>query len=143
MVKVLRSILAVFAGLFVGFLAVLGGEMIGHHLYPPPVGLDIHDARSLSEAMKIMPSGAFVAVILAWAVGSFAGAWVAASIAAIGKTWHGLLIGALFLGIGVLNMLMIPHPAWVWAAGLLMPLPIAYLGSLLASRRVATSAAST
>ena len=137
MVKVLRSVLAIFAGLFVGFLAVLGGEMIGHHAYPPPSGMDIHNAESLSEAMKAMPGGAFVAVLLSWAVGTFAGAWVTARIAAVGKLWHGLVIGGTFLAAGLANMLMIPHPGWVMVVGLGECFPIAYLGAKLATKTIA------
>jgi hypothetical protein len=134
MVKVLRSILAIFAGLFVGFVAVFVGEMLGHHLAPPPPGMDVHNTESMAEAMKSMHSGAFVAVLLAWSVGTFAGAWVASKIAIVGKLWHGMAIGVFFLAAGSHVLFTIPHPTWVVVIGLVEPLPVAYLGAWLATR---------
>jgi hypothetical protein len=128
MVKVLRSVLAIIAGLLVGFLAMAVGEMIGHHVVPLPPGMDMHDA----DALKAMPAGAFVSVLLAWAVGTFAGAWVASKVAAVGKLWHGMAIGGVFFAATVAIMLHIPHPVWVMVVGLVSLPPVAYLGAWLA-----------
>jgi hypothetical protein len=76
--------------------------------------------------------GAFVSVLVSWALGAFAGGWVAARLAPSKKIVFGLVIGAFGLVAAIFNMLMIPHPAWVWVVGLAEFIPAAYLGARLA-----------
>jgi hypothetical protein len=126
MLSFLRSVLAVFVGLVVGFVSVAGVEMLGFLVSPPP-GID-------HSKMATMPAGVFVPIMLAWAAGTFAGAWVAARIAPRWKLGHGLIIGGLFLAATLGLLLHIPHPAWVWVVGLAEIVLVGYLGARLASR---------
>jgi hypothetical protein len=45
-----------------------------------------------------------------------------------------MTVGVLVILAAVANMLMIPHPVWFWVVALLLFLPAAYLGGLLARR---------
>jgi hypothetical protein len=130
----LRSALAVLVGLLVGFLVVAGGEMIGHHLSPPPPGVDPSKPESIAAVMEQMPAAAFAPLLIAWAAGTFAGAWVAARIASRWKLGHGMIVGDLFFAATVAILMMMPHPAWVVVAGLSEVLAFKYLGATLASR---------
>ena len=47
-----------------------------------------------------------------------------------------ILFRALVLG-AVVNLVMLPHPGWVWAAGIVLPAACGYLGGLLARRPAA------
>ena len=42
-----------------------------------------------------------------------------------------VMAGALFLSAGVLTMLTIPHPLWMWVGGIILPLACSYLGARL------------
>jgi hypothetical protein len=128
-----RSTLAVLVGVIVamGLTAVI--EMVGNHLYPLPPGLDIHDHASMREYVHAMPTGAFVMVLLAWAVGAGTGAWVAARLAGRARLVHGLIVGALFLAAGIMNMLMVPHPIWMWIGGVAVLAGCGYLGARAAA----------
>jgi hypothetical protein len=61
------------------------------------------------------------------------GGYVAASIAR--KPRPALAVGiVIVLGV-IANAVMIPHPLWMTAAGVLLPVPAAWLGAQLATRR--------
>ena len=82
-----------------------------------------------------LPIGAFVFVLAAWAIGSFGGSWLAARLAPRARLVHGLIVGVIFLVAGILNMLMIPHPWWMWAGGIVALAGCSYLGARLAASR--------
>jgi hypothetical protein len=89
---------------FAAFVTV--GEHIGHAIVPPPPGFDHLDAA----AARALPMGAFAAVLLSWAIGTFAGAWAAARLAPAGKLVAGPAVG-LFGVLGAVTILfMMPHP---------------------------------
>jgi hypothetical protein len=131
LVKVLRGVLALVLGVVAAVAATMVTELAGHMVFPTPHGLNHHDPASLGS----IPIGALVFILVAWAVGTFAGAWVAARVAPGGKLVFGLAIGALFLLAGVAMMLSIPHPLWMWVIGVAEVLPAAYLGARLAAPR--------
>ena len=58
--------------------------------------LDANDPAAIKEMMKTIPAGALVAIVLAWGIGAFAGAWVATTRSRRDETWRsGLAIGVL------------------------------------------------
>jgi hypothetical protein len=126
-----RSILAVVGGLFAGFFLILAFEMLSQLIYPPPPWMKMDDPKSIAEAVKQAPTGAFVLVLISWALGTFIAAGIAARIAPGAKMAYGLSIGAVFLIAGIMNMSMFPHPVWMWVIGLAEFLPVAYLGARL------------
>ena len=136
-----RSILAVFLGLIFFMLSVMVLEHLNHAIYPPPAGVDLHKPDSVHSAMANMPAGALVLLVLGWAVGTIAGAWLAATITRRAPIAHGLIIGGCALASAILIMVMIPHPLWIWAAALVSIPAAAYAGAWLASRGKAPSVA--
>jgi hypothetical protein len=134
--KIMRGILAAILG-FVTFGAVTGiGEHVGHLIFPPPAGFDHHDP----SAIVALPIGALGAVVLAWGLGAFAGAWAAARLAPLAKMAFGMAIGLIGLLAAVAMMRMFPHPTWMWVVGVAEFLPLAYLGAWLAAGNEARQA---
>ena len=131
-----RSVLAVLAGAFVAGLLIAAVEAVSSALFPLPPGLDIHDHEAMRQHIDTLPTGAFLMVLAAWAIGSFGGSWVAARLASRARLVHGMIVGALFLLAGVLNMLMIPHPWWMWAGGIVALVGCSYLGARFAAPSV-------
>jgi len=131
--KIVRGVLAVILGFVAFSVVVMIGENIGHMIFPIPGGLNPSDPESIKAVMEKLPVGALVAVVVAWGVGAFAGAWVAARLAPGSKLIFGLAIGVLGLFATVGNMLLIPHPTWMWVLGIAELLPAAYLGARLAT----------
>jgi len=124
--------MGVIAGVVVAFLCVFGVEMIGHSLYPPPAGLDLDNPADQARVMEAMPSAAKAMVLAAWFVGALAGAWTANRIA--GRGLAGWIVALLVIAAGIATMVMIPHPAWMWAGGVLLPLLAAWIADRMAPR---------
>jgi hypothetical protein len=127
------SVLAILVGAIAAGVLITAVEAVSSAIFPLPPGLDLHDHEAMRQHIDRLPIGAFLFVLAAWAIGTFGGAWVAARLANRARLVHGLIVGALFLLAGVLNMLMIPHPVWMWVGGILVLAVGSYLGARLAA----------
>ena len=136
MASVIRSILAVVAGLVLAMVVMMAFESLNGRVLYPDLGRQaagLTDREAIRALFAAAPVGAFLVVIAGWAVGSFAGGWLAAWIGR--RPAHALLTGGLLTLFGVANNLMIPPPAWFWIVSLAVLLPAAYAGSRLAPGR--------
>ena len=129
---ILRSVLAVILGIVLAGFLIWAVEGIGHRVYPVPEGVDLTNPQAVAAFIDEAPLGALLFVILAWGVGTLAGGWLAAMVAGRSATLHALIVGAVMLAGGIMNMVMIPHPPWFWILGVLVFLPAAWLGARLA-----------
>src|SRR5688572_15005343 len=135
MPNVLRNVLAVVAGIAIGGVVNMALITVSPSLIPPPAGVDVTNAESLSKAMHLFEPRHFIMPFLAHAIGSLAGALAAYLIAASYKAQIAYMIGALFLCGGVAASFMIPAPGWFIALDLLAAyLPMAWLGIQIATR---------
>ncbi len=123
---VVRDALSILAGLVVAILTVSLVQMIGHQIYPPPAGLDITNAADQAKIMESITTGALVAVVASWTLGSLAGAWTTMKIS--GNVKFGWIIGLFIAAMSVWTTMMFPHPMWMRIAAVVMPL----VGVLLA-----------
>ena len=128
-----RKILAVVAGVILAGIVVYAVEAIGHQVYPPPEGLDMKNMEAMKAYVATLPAGALLFVLLAYALGSFAGGWLAAKIARTSQIHLPLTVGGVQLLFGIINIVMIPHPTWFAIASVIVFLPAAYLGGKLGS----------
>jgi hypothetical protein len=132
-----RTILGMLAGVVVAVLVIMAMEMLGHRFYPPPPGLDPTDPANeaaFAQFVAAMPFGGKLMLLLAWLLGTFAGALVAARIARH-QTAAALLVALVVIS-GVIGMIMsIPHPTWLGILGVLLPIPVALLAMRLVYRR--------
>src|SRR5262245_42848382 len=99
---ILRSVLAVLAGAVVAFVLIAAIEILGGKIYPLPADAD--DPEEMAAAMARAPVGAFLLVLLGWAVGTVGGAWTAARVAGRSHLLHGIAVGALLLCAAVVNL---------------------------------------
>jgi len=133
---VVRNILAVIAGALLGSVVNMGIIMISGSLIPLPAGADNTTMEGLKESMHLFQPKHFLFPFLAHAMGTFAGALVAALVAASHKMKFALAIGVLFMAGGIANVLMLPSPLWFSIVDLAGAyLPVAFLAGKLASRK--------
>lgn len=131
----MRMALGIVAGIVVAFLCVFAVEWVGHGLYPPPAGLDAGDPADQARLMAAMPAAAKAMVLVAWFVGALAGAWTANRIS--GRSLAGWIVALLVIAAGIATMVMIPHPAWMWAGGIALPLLAGWIAERMSGRRPA------
>ena len=141
MKTILRNILAVIVGIVAGSLLNMALVALGPMLIPPPPGVNMSDAASLSSSIHLLEPRHFVFPFLAHAVGTFAGAAVAFLLAANRRWAMAWTVGAVFLAGGIAASMMIAAPLWFVILDLLFGyLPPAWLGGHFASRFVRASA---
>jgi hypothetical protein len=133
--SILRSVLAVVLGLFVGFVFIMAIQMLSMVVNPPPPGLDFNNPEAMKQYIATLPTGAFVLVLASYAVGTFAGAFVTVWVARRAPLVHGLILGGLFLLAAIQNMRTLPHPVWFQIVALALFLPVAWLGASCAPSR--------
>lgn len=135
MPNVLRNVLAIVAGIAIGGAVNMALIALSPSLIPPPAGVDVNSAESLSKGMHLFEPRHFVMPFLAHALGTLAGALAAYLIAATYRVQIAYVIGAVFLCAGVAASFMIPAPAWFIALDLLAAyLPMAWLGIQIGAR---------
>lgn len=131
-----RNILAIVVGIIVGAMVNMGLVMAGHAIIPPPAGVDVMDIESLKAAMPAFGAKHFVFPFLAHALGTFAGAALAARITKSHPMPVALVIGAFFLLGGIYNAVTLPAPvAFIVMDLALAYLPMAWLGGRLSGNR--------
>ena len=97
----------------------------------------MRDPASVAAFVATLPASALLLVLSGWVLGALVGGYVAARIAR--KPRPALVVG-IVIEIGVIaNAVMIPHPLWMTIAGVLLPVPAAWLGARLATRRASVA----
>ncbi|MBK6875279.1 MAG: hypothetical protein IPG99_02120 [Ignavibacteria bacterium] len=138
MKPVVKNILAFVAGALLGSVVNMIIIMLSGLVIPPPSGADVTTAEGLKASMHLFQPRHFIMPFLAHALGTFVGAFIAASIAATHKMKLALGIGVLFLIGGITNVLMLPSPLLFSVIDLAVAyIPMAYIGGMLAVRRAA------
>lgn len=146
MSSIVRNVLAVIAGLIVASLVNMAVLTGGNRVVAPPAGADMSTAEGIRAAMSRMEPIQFLAPFLAHALGTLAGGFAAARIAATHKMKFALAIGVVFLLSGIVMVAMVGGPAWFIACDLALAyLPMAWLGGKLgiAASRGTTTARAT
>lgn len=118
-----RSIIAVVAGVIIGVFAVMIVETVGHALFAPPVGADA------GSGVAALPVAVKASVLCAWFVGAFAGGVVASLVA---RRWApaAWVVATTILLFAATAFSATPHPLWM----MLSAVPATLLGGFLAVR---------
>lgn len=130
-----KNILAVIAGIGVGMIVNMGLIMISSSLIPPPEGIDNATMEGLKAGMHLFEPKHFIMPFLAHALGTLAGALVAAKLAASHHMKFAIGIGVFFLLGGLANIFMLPSPTWFTVLDLgVAYIPMGLLAGQLASK---------
>ncbi len=131
-----RNILAVIAGIVGGSIVNMSLIMVSGSVIPPPDGADVTTSEGLKASMHLFKPKHFIMPFLAHSLGTFAGALLAALIAATHKMKFAMSMGLLFLAGGIASVFMLPSPVWFSIVDLTLAyLPMAYIGGRLGMGR--------
>jgi hypothetical protein len=133
---VLRNILAVIAGLFIGTVVNGGIISISALIIPPPNGADVTTMEGLQNTMHLFQAKHFIIPFFAHAIGTFSGAATTALLAINHKTKLALIIGAFFLLGGIVMVCSVPSPMWFTFLDLVLAyIPPSYLALKLFKKK--------
>ena len=134
MKPILKNTLAVIGGVVLGSIVNMGIVMtLGSILVPE--GVDPSDIESIIANIDKYEPIHFLPAFLAHALGTLAGAFMTARIAASRQLILAMVIGAFFLLGGIMAVQMIPGPGWFAVLDLLGAyIPMAWLGHKLATK---------
>ncbi len=117
---------------FTGFF-----EGLGKQVFPPSQQMldaiallqkgDAGAREALAAAMDAMPFGALAVVVLAWTLGAALGAFAACRVGGANCVPLSIAIAVVAVVFVAMNLVLIPHPAWMIAAGAILP-PAAAIG---------------
>jgi hypothetical protein len=131
---IVRNILAIIIGWFIGSFVNMGLVETGHTLIPIE-GLDPNDMNALAKVMPTLSAKYFIFPFLAHALGTLLGAIVAGWIAASHKMKFSLAIGVLFLLGGIVVSFMLPAPIWFIACDIIIAyIPMAFIGGKIVKK---------
>lgn len=133
MPPMIRSALALLAGVVLAALTVMLMDTLVGSIYPLPPGTDPGNPESLRQAVASMPSSALVLLLAGWVLAAAVGSYVAARLATQARRMHGIIAALFVLVATIANMANIPHPVWMWPAAIVL-IPLA---GLAATRLVA------
>jgi len=130
-----RTILGVVVGLAVAMVVIFVMEGLATVISPPPPGLDLKNEADLARLVETASITMKVLVLFGWLLGSFVGAWVAAKVSRAHRVSAAIVVGiGIVLGV-ILNATMLPHPLWMTALGIALPIPLAWCAARLATPR--------
>lgn len=142
MPPIVRRILFVISGLIVGAITNMAVLKIGVAIAPMPPGTDVNTPEGIQAAMPLFSFANFLVPLLAHAIGTLVGAWVASRWSGTTSRWPALIVGAAFFIGGLSMVIQIPAtPVWFMIADLgLCYFPMALLGYRMGVRSSAVNA---
>ena len=132
---ILRNILALIAGFVIGSIVNMGIIMLSGSIIPPPDGVNPADVESLKANIHLFQPKHFIFPFLAHALGTLAGAFTAAKLAAKHSMKLAFGIGVFFLLGGLMMIQMVPAPTWFNILDAVVAyIPMGWLGGKLAGK---------
>mgnify|MGYP006129116799 CR=1 FL=1 len=111
----IRNILAVFLGLALGMAWNMALIMLNSYvLFPMPEGMDMMNTEQMNAYVATLPTVALLVVLLAHLGQAYVGGWVAAYASASRPILLAMIVGVASLAGGVINMMSIQGPTWMY-----------------------------
>ena len=130
--KITRNILAILIGIAIGGMVNMALIILGPMIIASPEGADVTTMEGLKVSMHLFEWYHFVFPFLAHAIGTLAGAFLAALIAVNHKMMFALVIGVVFLIGGIMMVISVPSPIWFSILDIVGAyIPMAWIGGNL------------
>jgi len=124
----MRKVLAILIGAVAALAIFAALGWVTDQFYPPMLDIDIADETTLAGVIADKTIVEKLLWIAPWLFASFGGAWLALRVS--DWKWAGWTVSTLILVIAVLGLFDLPHPLWMQACAVMLPI----LGSWLAAR---------
>ena len=131
----IRKVGAGIVGVAVAMALVWLVETIGHTVWPTPADLDTGDVDVMRAYVDTLPLGAMLTVAFAWFAGALGGTFAACRLGTARPLVYTLLVGGFMTAGAIFNLMIIPHPLWFSALGLVGIFAGTWLGLALGTRK--------
>lgn len=119
-----RNLVAIFLGLFAGFVIVIATEAFGAAVHPFPPDVDPNDFETCVAHVAKFPAWVLAVVVPLWGLSVFASVWTATRLGTNRNPVNGIVVGGLLYAAALFNLSMLPYPLW-FKAGIVLALPLA------------------
>ena len=123
--RLMRRILGIVLGVAAALAILAAIEAIAHWLYPVALDYEALDRAALRRAVAALPLPTKLLVMFGWFAATFGGAWLALRVC--DWRWAGWIVAAVLVAGNIANLLALPHPLWMQAAAIVVPLAGAWL----------------
>ncbi len=130
----MRNLLGAIVGIAVALGTILLFDWIAHFLHPVPEDFDKTDSSAIAAHIQAAPIEALIVLVSGWFIAAFDGVFLACLIGHAKRYLFAIPIGGLVLVATVSNLILIPHPVWVTAAGPILIILAAWLATLVAPK---------
>lgn len=131
-----RNTIVLLLAIFLGSVVNMTIIVVGSYLIHPPEGVDVTNVESIAQNMHLYKVIHFVPPLLAHAVGTLIGAFVAAKFVVSHHFPFAIFIGVFFLFGGLTMAFQLPAPLWFNVIDLVCAyLPMAWFGYRFATRQ--------
>ncbi len=120
LLNVLWTLFAIAVGIFVGMLCNMGIGLANILIFPMQEGMTLSDAfnektqQAFIDWLESLPQSAFLLVLVAHLSQAFIGGLVAGLISKKYVRVAAMVVGCVTLVSGLINMLTVPAPIWLW-----------------------------
>ena len=129
-----RNLLSTLCGVIATMIIIIIGEFVSAIINPLPPGVSMQNPVVMKAFVANAPASLHITILIIYAIACFIGGWVTASIALEKKMNKAIILGCIFMIVGLYNLASLSHPTWVIIAGVFAFLPFAYLGGVIASK---------
>ena len=111
----MRNFLSVVVGLIVGMGVNMALIKVNEALYAMPEGVSYEDQEAFQAWIDTLPAPAFLIVMAAHLGQALVGGWVAARLGSSRPVQLALVVGALSMVGGLMMLMTVQGPLWMWA----------------------------
>lgn len=124
----MRKLLGIIIGAAFAFAILAAIGWCADQLFPSMIDISVDDETAVATVIADKTMLEKILWVAPWLLGSFGGAWLALRIC--DWKWAGWIVAGLMMAFAITDILGLPHPLWMQACAILLPL----LGGWLAIR---------
>jgi hypothetical protein len=130
-----KGTIAILVGIIVGGLFVALGEVMSTYIFPPENPAPADPTLMSDYIENEVPLTSKIVVVMNWIIAAFVTGIVSTFISGRTSPKPMLASTGVLTILTLMNILIIPHPKWMWIACLLVFIPIGYVAYFLIRKK--------
>jgi len=130
-----KGTIAILVGIIVGGLFVALGEVMSTYIFPPGNPAPADPTLMSDYIENEVPLTSKIVVVMNWIIAAFVAGIVSTFISGRTSPKPMLASTGVLTILTLMNILIIPHPKWMWIACLLVFIPMGYVAYFLIRKK--------